>query len=247
MAIKISASTNPPKLDMLNDYILKLNQTDVDYIHCDVMDGKFVKAKTFNAKKVKELKTLTDKPLDVHLMVKNPGCKIKGYAKAGAHIITIHYESVKNKNKLITLLQKIKKYGAFAGLSFNPTTSVLEILPYIYFCDMLLVMSVVPGKSGQEFMTETLLRLETINKFLKKQKMEVVIEVDGGVNDKTLPLLLDKGVDSVVVGSYLYKSEDLSKTITSLKNLTIIPEKKVIKSTTKEKTKKTTQKKTSKK
>ena len=228
MGIKISASTNPPKLQDLNDYILKLNNTDVDYIHCDVMDGRFVKAKTFNAKKVKELKTLTDKPLDVHLMVKNPGCKIKGYAKAGAHIITIHYESIKNKNKLIALLQKIKKYGAFAGLSFNPTTSVLEILPYIYFCDMLLVMSVVPGKSGQEFMTETLLRLETIKKFLKKQKMDVVIEVDGGVNDKTLPLLLDKDVDSVVVGSYLYKSENLAKTILDLKgkdNSELKPEK----------------------
>ncbi|MBQ9792904.1 MAG: ribulose-phosphate 3-epimerase [Clostridia bacterium] len=218
MAIKISASTNPPKLEDLNDYILKLNQTDVDYIHCDVMDGRFVKAKTFKAKKVKELKTLTDKPLDVHLMVKNPGCKIKAYAKAGAHIITIHYESVKNKNKLIALLQKIKKYGAFAGLSFNPTTSVLEILPYIYFCDMLLVMSVVPGKSGQEFMTETLLRLETINKFLKKQKMDVVVEVDGGVNDKNVPLLIERDVDSVVMGSYLYKSENLSETIAKIKN-----------------------------
>lgn len=218
MAIKISASTNPPKLEELNDYILKLNQTDVDYIHCDVMDGNFVKAKTFKAKKVKELKTLTDKPLDVHLMVKNPCHKIKSYAKAGAHIITIHYESVRNKNKLIKLFQKIRNYGAFAGLSFNPTTSVLEILPYIYFCDMLLVMSVVPGKSGQEFMTETLLRLETINKFLKKQKMDVVVEVDGGVNNKNLPLLIEKEVDSVVMGSYLYNAENLSETIKLLKN-----------------------------
>lgn len=219
MNIKISASTNPPKLSELNDYILKLNETDVDYIHCDVMDGRFVKAKTFGAKKVAQIKELTSKPLDVHLMVKRPKNKIKKFAKAGAEIITIHYESLKNKKKLINILQNIKKYGAFAGLSFNPTTSVLEILPYIYFCDMLLVMSVIPGKSGQEFMPETYVRLETINKFLKKQKMDVVVEVDGGVNDKILPNLIEKKVDSVVMGNYLYKSKNLKNTIKKLKEI----------------------------
>ena len=101
MSIQISASTNPPKLSELNDYILKLNQTDVDYIHCDVMDGKFVTAKTFGAKKVKQIKTLTDKKLDVHLMVKNPGFKINKYVKAGADIITIHYEAIKNKTNTL--------------------------------------------------------------------------------------------------------------------------------------------------
>ena len=219
MSIKISASTNPPKLEELNEYIQKLNQTEVDYIHCDVMDGKFVKAKTFNHKKVAQIKALTDKKLDVHLMVKNPKNKIKKYAKAGADILTIHYESFKNKGKIIDILQKIKKEGIFAGLSFNPNTSVLEILPYIYFCDMLLVMSVVPGKSGQEFMPETLVRLDTILKFLKKQKMEVAIEVDGGVNDKNLPLLKEKKVDSVVMGNYLYKAKNLKKTIEKLKQI----------------------------
>ena len=219
MSIKISASTNPPKLEELNDYIQKLNQTEVDYIHCDVMDGKFVKAKTFNHKKVAEIKNLTEKKLDVHLMVKNPRNKIKKYAKAGADILTIHYESFKNKGKIIDMLQKIKKEGVFAGLSFNPTTSVLEILPYIYFCDMLLVMSVVPGKSGQEFMPETLVRLDTILKFLKKQKMEVAIEVDGGVNEKNLPLLKEKKVDSVVMGNYLYTAKNLKKTVEKIRKI----------------------------
>lgn len=219
MSIKISASTNPPKLSELNDYIKVLDASGVDYIHCDVMDGRFVKAKTFGAKKVSEIKKLTSLPLDVHLMMKRPVSKIKRYAKAGAEIITIHYESFKNKSKIVNALQKIKKLGAFAGLSFNPNTSVLEILPYIYFCDMLLVMSVMPGKSGQEFMTETLVRLETINKFLKKQKMEVVIEVDGGVNDKILPLLLEKKVDNVVLGNYLYKAKNLKNCVKKLKDI----------------------------
>ena len=121
------------------------------------------------------------------------------------------------KNKIVDVLQNIKKFGAFAGLSFNPTTSVLEILPYIYFCDMLLVMSVIPGKSGQEFMPETLVRLDTINKFLKKQKMDVVLEVDGGVNDKNVSLLKEKNVDSVVLGNYLYTSGDLKNAISKIK------------------------------
>jgi len=150
-------------------------------------------------------------------MVKNPAGKIKKYIKAGADILTIHYESIKNKKKIVDVLQKIKKLGAFAGLSFNPTTSVLEILPYIYFCDMLLVMSVIPGKSGQEFMPETLVRLDTINKFLKKQKMDVVLEVDGGVNDRNINLLKEKNVDSVVLGNYLYTSGDLKTAVSKIK------------------------------
>lgn len=220
MGIKISASTNPPKsIEDLFEYIQKLNKTDVDYIHCDVMDGKFVKAKTFGAKVVKLIKSKTEKKLDVHLMVKHPNHKIRGYVKSGADFITVHFEAYKNKKKLINTLQKIRKLGAFAGLSFNPATSVLEILPYLYYCDMLLVMSVVPGKSGQEFMPESLLRLKTINEFLKEQDLETQIEVDGGVNDKNLKNLIDLNVDSVVMGNFLYTCKNLKNTISNLKNI----------------------------
>ncbi len=206
----LSASTNPPKTQgELFEYIKKIDKTTIDYVHCDVMDGRFVEAKTFDYKTVSAISKLTKKPLDVHLMVKNPGGKIKKYAKAGAKVITIHYEAYKNKKALIKDLQKIRKFGCFAGLSFNPTTSVLDILPYIYYCDMLLIMSVVPGKSGQEFMPETFARLGTITKFLKEQKIDVVLEVDGGVNDKNLPKLASLNVNSVVMGAYLYKARSL--------------------------------------
>lgn len=214
----LSASTNPPKTkaEML-EYIKKLDATQVDFIHCDVMDGHFVTAKTFNHKVVKEISKLTTKKLDVHLMVKNPSLKIKKYASAGAYSITVHFEAYKNKNKLVKDLQRIKQLGCFAGLSFNPQTSVLDVLPYIYYCDMLLVMSVVPGKSGQEFMPETLVRLDTINKFLAKQKIETVIEVDGGVNLTNLPQLVEKQVTSVVMGAYLYNSKNLTKEVEKVK------------------------------
>lgn len=208
----LSASTNPPKtVDELFEYVKKIDKTDIDYIHCDVMDGCFVEAKTFDYKTVLQISKITKKPLDVHLMIKSPGCKIKKYAKAGANIITIHYETYKNKNSLIKDLQKIRKFGCFAGLSFKPSTSVLDILPYIYYCDMLLIMSVVPGKSGQEFMPETYARIGTINKFLKEQKLEVVLEIDGGVNNLNLDKLASLNINSVVMGSYLYKSKSLKK------------------------------------
>ena len=216
----LSASTNPPRTkEEMFDYIKKLNKTQVDFIHCDVMDGNFVSAKTYDYKTVKDISKITNKKLDVHLMVKSPSLKLKKYAKAGAYSITIHYEAYKNKKKLIRDLQKIKKYGCFAGLSFNPATSVLDILPYIFYCDMLLVMSVVPGKSGQEFMNETLLRLDTINKFLKKQKLETVVEVDGGVNLDVLPQLISRQVSSVVVGAFLYKSKNLQKQVYNIKGI----------------------------
>jgi len=218
MIIKVSASTNPPKtIQELVEYIKDLNTTDVDYIHCDIMDGKFVKAKTFGSKVVKFINQITDKTLDVHLMVKHPTFKLKGFVKAGADILTIHYEAYKDKNKIVKILQKIRKLGAFAGLSFNPSTSVLEILPYLVYCDMLLVMSVVPGKSGQDFMPEALARIDTINRFLKEQNLSVQIEVDGGVNDKNIDKLKQLNVNSVVVGSYLYNSKDYKKAIKALK------------------------------
>lgn len=218
MSILVSASTNPPKtLQEMFDYIAKLDKLDIDFIHCDVMDGKFVKSKTYGAKIVKEINKITQKKLDVHLMVKHPTCKLKGYIKAGADVLTVHYEAYKNKKKLIKVLQKIRSMGAFSGLSFNPNTSVLEILPFIYYCDLLLVMSVVPGKSGQEFMPQTVLRLKTINEFLKEQDLQTIIEVDGGVNQQNIEELKQLNVNSVVVGSYLYNSKNFKKTLQQLK------------------------------
>ncbi|MBQ3047701.1 MAG: ribulose-phosphate 3-epimerase, partial [Clostridia bacterium] len=214
MSILVSASTNPPKtLQQMYEYIKKLNDTDVDFIHCDVMDGKFVKSRTFGSKIVKEINKLSQKKLDVHLMVKHPTFSLKRYIRAGADILTVHYEAYKNKQKLIKILQKIRAMGAFAGLSFNPDTPVEEVLPFIYYCDMFLVMSVVPGKSGQQFISQTIDRLTQINKFLKDQNLQIQIEVDGGVNTQNIDSLKQLDVNSVVVGSYLYNSNDYNKAI----------------------------------
>jgi len=217
--ILISASTNPPKLEDLPAYIQKLNTTDVDYIHCDVMDGKFVKEKTFSYKTVKEINKISSKPLDVHLMTQNPEKTYKKYIKAGANILTVHFEAFKNKEKIKKILSKIREKNCFAGLSFNPDTSIRDILPLIPFCDLLLVMSVTPGKSGQEFLSQTIERLGEINAYLKKQKLEVVVEVDGGVNGENLPKLKENGVNMVVMGNFLFLSSDLLKTVKAIKEM----------------------------
>lgn len=217
--ILISASTNPPKFEDLQGYIEKLNDTDVDYIHCDVMDGEFVKAKTFSHKTVADIKKQTRKPLDVHLMTKDPEKTYKKYIKAGASILTVHFEAFKNKDKLIKILSKIREKGCFAGLSFKPETPVEGILPLIPFCDLLLVMSVTPGKSGQKFLDQTYERLGEINAYLKCQKLEIVLEVDGGVNGENLVKLKEKNVNMVVMGNFLFSSKDLKKTVKDLKSM----------------------------
>lgn len=219
MSILISASTNPPPIEELQNYIKELDKTKVDYIHCDVMDGKFVSNTTFNHKMLKVIKSETDKLLDVHLMVANPSRVIKKYIKNGAGVITVHFEAYKNKNKLTKDLFKIKKGGAFCGLSIYPSTPVSQILPYIYLCDLLLVMSVVPGKSGQEFINSTYDKLKEIKNFLESEDLDILVEVDGGVNNENIPKLKKLGVNSVVIGNFLYKSTNIADTVENIKKL----------------------------
>lgn len=219
MSLQISVSTNPPKLEDLPNYIKEIDNLDIDFIHCDVMDGKFVTNTTFNYKMVETINTLTSKKLDVHLMVQNPTKTIKKYIKSGADILTIHYEVYKNKHKLIKDLLNIRKNGSYAGLSFSPNTPVEEILPYLYFCDLLLVMSVVPGRSGQEFIPQTIDKLKQINNFLVSQELTLFIEVDGGVNLSNARNLKENNVNSVVLGNYLFSSKNKQEAIAKIKNI----------------------------
>ncbi len=217
--IIISASTNPPKLSDLPAYIEKLNTTAVDYIHCDVMDGQFVHAVTFSHKTVAQIKKLTPKPLDVHLMTTNPQKTFKKYIAAGASILTVHFEVFKNKKKLLSLLSKIRKHGAFAGVSFRPSTPIKEVLFLAPFCDVFLVMSVEPGKSGQQFLPVTFSRLAEIKRYLKANSLEVTIEIDGGVTGENLPELIKKGADMAVMGNHLFTAKNLLETVANLKAL----------------------------
>lgn len=216
MALLISASTNPPNEKDLLQYIKELANTDVDYIHCDVMDGKFVANKTLNHKVVGKINKVTSKPLDVHLMVQKPWRVVGKYLRNGADIVSVHYEAFDNSKLLKKTLEKIRKKGAFASLAINPNTEVSEIEGFLPYCDMVLVMSVEPGKSGQKFIPSTFNKLDELMQSTARQGVNLVVEVDGGVTIDLAPELKSHGTNIVAIGSHLYSSYDRAKTAQSI-------------------------------
>ncbi|MGD9900976.1 MAG: ribulose-phosphate 3-epimerase [Spirochaetales bacterium] len=214
--IKISASTDPAG-SRLTEYIKELDALNIDMFHCDIMDGNFVEAKTFDYEKVAEINNMTTTVLDVHLMIEEPQKVVKSYIKAGANIITVHYESFDSIKSLLKVVKYIKKRGVMAGLSFKPSTNLEYIKPLLNQFDLILVMSVEPGKSGQTFMEESLGRIKELSEYIKKENLHCLIEVDGGINNNNAKLVSDAGADILVVGSYLYHSENKKTALELLK------------------------------
>ena len=214
--MKISVSTNPPKSEDLFDYIGCLNTLGIDSIHCDVMDGIFVPATTFNYKTIKEIRKVTSLPLDVHLMISNLKT-IKKYIKAGADCITIHFEALKDIAHGQALFLKINKMGIKSGLAINPQTKVDDIIPLLSYVNQIVVMTVEPGKSGQKMIIECLNKIKQIKKQLKILGInDVMIMVDGGVNDKNIALVKNAKADIVAVGNYLYNSNNRFEAVEKL-------------------------------
>jgi len=194
--------------------IKKLERSGADFIHIDVMDGSFVPNITFGLGLVKYIRKITALPLDCHLMIVNPDKYLTGFAEAGADYITIHYEAARN---LKQDLRKIKKLGVKAGLSLNPDTPVKKILPYLKYVDLLLVMSVFPGFGGQKFIAGSVDRILAIKEYVLKHKLKVKIEVDGGVNEETAPLINAAGADILVAGAAVFSAKDQKKVIKNLR------------------------------
>lgn len=188
-----------------------LNVTDVDFIHVDVMDGKFVKNKTLSFSEVKEIHRFTGKRLDVHLMVKKPLKFIHDYATLNTEYITIHVET-KDVEKS---LEVIEDYGIKKGLSIKPNTPLEVLEPYLDKIDLILVMSVEPGKGGQAFIEETVDRIKELKKLLKNNNSKALISVDGGINDEVAKKLKD--VDILISGSYVISGEDYQEQIDKLR------------------------------
>ena len=208
--MKVSASflsCKNPAVDLK-----KLNDTDVDFIHVDVMYGRFVKKKTMPFREMRNIYKYTDKRLDVHLMVKNPDKYIPLYAELNTEYITIHVEIGQDIDKMIKL---IKKYGIKAGLAISPNTPVSDLVPYLPIIDLILVMSVEPGLGGQEFISSTKEKLKEVRTLLKEYKKSAVINVDGGVNDNTVSKCKD--ADIVTSGSYIVLSDNFQESIDKLR------------------------------
>ncbi len=216
-SVDISVSTDPlSDFQSIIDYA-KLLQGKADMLHCDVMDGKFVEKQTFDYSLIKSINASSLIMLDVHLMTAEPEATLEKYIKAGANILTVHYEAFSNKAQLIKAMQLIKSKNCLAGLSFKPETTVKEISNFLYYADIVLVMGVQPGASGQSMLPQTFDKVKSLANFRQANKLTFKIEVDGGVNEQNTKLLSEMGADILVSGSYVFKAEDKEKAIKKLK------------------------------
>ncbi|WP_431156526.1 ribulose-phosphate 3-epimerase [Winogradskyella poriferorum] len=193
-----------------------VNQSEADWFHIDVMDGHFVPNISYGMPVIEAIKKHAKKPLDVHLMIEKPERYIEEFARVGADIITVHYESTVHLHRT---LRQIKDAGCKAGIVLNITTpiSVLEdILPECY---MILLMSINPGFGGQKFEEVTYQRVSKLRKMIDDQGLDTRIEIDGGVTDQNIQKLVEAGADTFVAGSHIFKSENPIGTIQRLKAL----------------------------
>lgn len=214
--ILISPSILSADFSNLESEIKSLEKAGADYIHIDVMDGHFVPNITFGACVIDSIRKHTDIPFDVHLMIENAIDYIDNFADVGADIITVHPESDPNIHRT---LQKIKSCGKKAGLALNPATPIQFTENVMGLLDMILVMSVNPGFGGQEFIYSSLDKIESLRKIIDKGGYNIKIEVDGGINEKTSALCIDKGAQILVAGSYIFKNtKNYTDRINGLRN-----------------------------
>ena len=193
-----------------------LNQSKAEWIHFDVMDGHFVPNLTFGTEILKGFKkACPNKVMDVHFMVEDPNRFIEPFMNAGADVITVHHEVFADSEQMIATLKRIRSLGLKAGVSVKPKTSWEAVLPYIEYCDLLLVMSVEPGFGGQSFMEDMLVKVEEWRKLIDERHLDCVIEIDGGINCETAKLAVKAGVDVLVAGSYVFKG-DILRNVDSL-------------------------------
>lgn len=192
--------------------IKAVENAGADWIHVDVMDGHFVPNITIGVPVVKSIRKITKLPLDVHLMIENPEKYVEPFVKAGTDIITFHYEAAGEKSREI--LKMIKSFGVKAGISIKPKTSPDEIFNLLTTADMVLVMTVEPGFGGQSFMADC---AEKIPYLKNNSPQNMIIQVDGGINAETAKVCTRLGANSLVAGSYVYKSDDIKTAIDSLR------------------------------
>ncbi len=183
-----------------------------DWIHVDVMDGHFVPNISIGVPVVKSLKKTARVPLDVHLMIENPEKYVGAFAKAGANIITFHYEATKENTESVISL--IRSFNLKVGVSIKPKTNQDVLIPYLDKIDMVLVMTVEPGFGGQEFMGYCAQKIPYIR---AKAPESLIVQVDGGINEKTANICKSLGANSLVAGSYIYGSDDIKSAIDSLR------------------------------
>ena len=191
-----------------------VNRSEADWFHCDVMDGRFVPNISFGIPVVKAISQLAEKPLDVHLMIVEPEKYFEAFVKAGADIITFHYEASTHIHRAV---QQLKALGVKAGVVLNPHTPVAVLEDIIGDLDLVLLMSVNPGFGGQQFIERTFGKIRRLKAMIEDQGLSTLIEVDGGVNLQNAAALYEAGADILVAGNAVFKSENPLETIALLR------------------------------
>ena len=217
--VDVAVSTDPiDNFQNIVDYAKEM-QGVAEFLHCDIMNDNFVQKNTFDYNVVKSINSSSAIMLDCHVMVNEPANDVEKYISAGANIITLHYEAFKDKNQLAEVINYIKKCNVLAGISLKPATPFKEIRAFSYSADVVLVMGVEPGASGQETDEETYKKVEEIHRFKMDNNLNFKIEFDGGVNEKNAQKLRDLGVDILVSGSFVYNSKNRKEAVKFLKGL----------------------------
>ncbi len=217
MCKKVLVSPSILSADFVNMQrdILALQQWGADWIHCDVMDGNFVPNITFGMPMISAIAGITGLPLDVHLMIDQPERYIDAFIDSGADILTFHPEASKEPLKA---LQAIRQKGIKSGIVLNPNIDFFNWVHLAPYCDMILIMSVYAGFGGQKFIEDTYEKIKSIKEYLTKENLNILLEVDGGVNENNSARLISCGADILVAGSAIFKSANPSLTIKNMKN-----------------------------
>lgn len=210
----ISPSLLSADFGNLSTDIQMLNNSEADWLHLDVMDGIFVPNISFGMPIIRKVRELSEKPLDVHLMIMQPERYIEEFKRCGADILTVHWEASTHLHRTI---HQIKDHDMLAGVAINPHTPVSLLEDVINDVDLVLIMSVNPGFGGQKFIERTYQKVRDLKAIIERNGSEALIEVDGGVNLDNSPLLRDAGVDAFVAGNTVFKAADPMATISLLK------------------------------
>jgi ribulose-phosphate 3-epimerase len=191
-----------------------LNASECDWLHVDVMDGLFVPNISFGQPIVKHIKKHSKKPLDVHLMIMDPGRYVQSFRESGADILTVHYEACTHLDRT---LHAIHDAGMQGGVVLNPSSPVSLLEDIVQECDLVLLMSVNPGFGGQKFIENTYNKVRQLKDLINRKNPRCLIEVDGGVNLQNAPLLFEAGADVLVAGNAVFKSDNPAQTIHQMK------------------------------
>ena len=216
MSVIVSPSLLSADFLHLSKDIEMVNRSQADWFHFDIMDGVFVPNISYGLPVVSQIKKMATKPLDVHLMIVQPERYVEAFHKAGADILTVHYEACTHLHRTI---QQIKAQGMKAGVSLNPHTPVSLLEDVIEDIDVVLLMSVNPGFGGQSFIEQTINKVDKLKKLIMESNSHTLIEIDGGVNFETGKRLVNAGADALVAGSFVFNSPDPEANIKGLKEL----------------------------